>query len=80
MTSAVELLRARHRTWPNDVESHNLFAGSVTIDPSEVEQAWTILSRSTWELEIAGLPSLLHHALLATLKRESLKSHDPTTE
>lgn len=64
-----ERVRTWHHSWPSEFTSGNMFAGCVTIDPSESLNAWTTLSTSTWEIEVARLPALMHHALLATLKK-----------
>jgi hypothetical protein len=61
-------VRAKHRDWPTDFDSRNIFTGSVSLDPAEALRIWANLSRSTWETEIASFPALIHHAFISRLK------------
>ena len=63
------VIRARHHSWPDRCSEDNLFAGSVTIDPSEILSAWETLSQGTRELEAIGYPALIHKALVETLRK-----------
>jgi hypothetical protein len=67
----LETYRALHRSWPNELSDTCIFADCQTLDPVEVWRSWSTLSKSTWEMEVAGLPALMHLALLAALKREA---------
>lgn len=46
----------------------DIFEDCGTIDPSEVEDAWSRLSTNTWAVEVSVWPLALHAGLLDALR------------
>lgn len=53
--------------WFSSSDQGSIFKGCVTLDPNEVVQAWSELSRDTFAAEISRMPRIMHRALKATL-------------
>ncbi len=53
---------------PDFSASRNIFGDCLTIDPSDVEDAWKRLDVDTRFIEAGDLPRTLHRALIATLE------------
>lgn len=54
------------------LDEDNIFSGCVTLDPSEVESAWSRLSSNVWAMQLGEIPLLMHHALLRTLETSKI--------
>jgi len=57
---------------PNFVGSGGIYRYAYTIDPSEAETAWEVLSSNEWAIDFANLPRILHAALLKTIKERGI--------
>jgi len=59
--------------------SEPLFKNVVTLDPSEVEAKWDLLSTDILPLQLANLNKIVLLALAATLKERKLFDDGPKT-
>jgi len=62
-------VHAKHRSWEAHASNAPMFRNQVTIDPSDVEDAWERLSVNTSFVEFQELPVRLHRSLVSALRR-----------
>lgn len=64
--------RSHKGSWHLFLDQSPLFSDAFTLDPSQVDDAWSKLNTNTWAVEFNNLPLLIHTALVNTLKRSKV--------
>lgn len=67
-----EKTRVHGKSAPPVLDARNIFSGCVTLDPSEVDSAWSRLGANTWAMQFGEFPLVMHRAFVKTLMESKI--------